>query len=349
MGYCFLANYLFILWIIVYTCQKPRTEQCGFFLWEDDAKLRAEWAVLENGGSEKTPSKNSSTLHTTGLTTPRTSERAWPPASGQRAMSDPFATPTKKGGSMAQEASASAGLFSDDDDDPFGWDEDLEKEVGKLAQQDPVPTPRLPPPETPRKVPRTDTLTSPGKRKFEDMQGGGEGSHSSSKVEESGSSFPITPSTSTKSALHQPNFSSLPTPQTDSLKTISSIGEATPTPARFSSQDLLTPRNNTQNSSHSQASSSSSHCALATQTLTLLEAHNVPLNQAAKDDLLSLLDRHDLKTQGVTRGREITRVALQKKEEKVKELLARIEALEAERELGKTAIAGLKMEKRGNG
>ena len=310
--------------------------------------------MLENGRSERSersPSKNMNTPRTTGLPTPRTSQRAWPPTSGQRAMSDPFGTPTKKGGSMTQQAPSTAGLFTDDEDDDndsFGWDEDLEEEIGKLTQQDPVPAPRLTPPETPRKVPRTDTLTSPGKRKLADMQGDSEGSHRNTRAKDSGSSFPLTPGTSS-GPLRPPNFPTLHTPQTDSLKSNSSVGEATPTPARFSSQDFSTPHGNTQNSSSSQQTpKSSSHCALATQAVTLLEAHKVQLNQAAKDDLRSLLDRHDLKAQGVTRGREITRIALQKKEEKVKELMGRIEALEAERELGKTAIAGLKTEKRGN-
>lgn len=331
--------------------------------------------VLVGKRSEDSPMKSTPT-HTpraTGLPTPRTSERAWPSlTSGQRGIPDPLATPTKKGGSLTQQPSSSSkGLFTDDDDS-FGWDEDLEEQVGKLTQQEPVPTPRLPPPETPRKVPRTDTLTSPGKRKLADMEGDGEGGYSSIKTEGSGSSFPYTPSTST-APPRQPDFSSLYTPQTDSLETTSSVGQATPTPARFSSQDPFTQGNSAQNSSYPQTSpskSSSSPCPLAKQSLTLLDAHKISLTQPAKDDLLSLLDRNDLKMQGISRGRDITRVALQKKEEnnkelmserdtaraalqkeeeKNRELMGRIEALETQRELDKATISGLMMERRKNG
>ncbi|KAK2758988.1 hypothetical protein FQN54_003086 [Arachnomyces sp. PD_36] len=355
----------------VYTCQKPRSEQCGFFLWKDDAAMREKRAVLEGQGSESpSPVKKNMDINTPltktgGLPTPRTSERAWPTApaaAGRRTMSDPFATPTKKGGSLAMKQShsqSSGGMFSDgeeddDDEEDFGWDNDLDEEIGKLTQQEvPVstPTPRLPPPETPRKVPRTDTLTSPGKRKFDDMQRDGEGedSQGSFRILDSGPSDPFTPRTS---GHRQLDFSSLYTPQTDSLKTISSVGQATPTPTRFSSQDLLTPGINTRASSQS-LSSSSPHCPLATQALTLLDAHKSPLTQAARDDLLSLLARNDVKTQGILRGREVTRLKLQKTEESVKdltaenrELLAKVEDLEAQREMDKATIAGFMIERR---
>ena len=35
-----------------YTCQNQEPQRCGFFLWDEDAKLREEGAVLNNSRSE---------------------------------------------------------------------------------------------------------------------------------------------------------------------------------------------------------------------------------------------------------------------------------------------------------
>ena len=44
-----------------YTCQMPQPKRCGFFLWEDEAKVREEGAVLSNSRTEpvepRTPKK----------------------------------------------------------------------------------------------------------------------------------------------------------------------------------------------------------------------------------------------------------------------------------------------------
>lgn len=46
----------------------------------------------------------------------------------------------------------------------------------------------------------------------------------------------------------------------------------------------------------------------------------------------ALLNTHDLRTQGIARGRDISRLAIKKKEERLQALIGRIEVLEAERE-----------------
>ena len=61
-------------------------------------------------------------------------------------------------------------------------------------------------------------------------------------------------------------------------------------------------------------------------------------------NLRGVLSKHDLKAQGVVKGRDISRMALKAKEAKIVELQARIASLEAEREVDRGIIKGLKWE-----
>jgi hypothetical protein len=61
-----------------------------------------------------------------------------------------------------------------------------------------------------------------------------------------------------------------------------------------------------------------------------------------EQQLVDLLNKHDLRTQGIAKGRDITRLALSNKEQKIAELEARITGLEAERETSRAVIAHLK-------
>ena len=66
------------------------------------------------------------------------------------------------------------------------------------------------------------------------------------------------------------------------------------------------------------------------------------------DDVLTtlrgMLSKHDLKFQGVVRGRDISRLALKAKEAKIMELQAKVASLEAERELDRGVIRSLRWE-----
>jgi hypothetical protein len=79
---------------------------------------------------------------------------------------------------------------------------------------------------------------------------------------------------------------------------------------------------------------------LAADALSILKGSKVLPD--AEEELVHLLDKHDLRTQGIAKGRNITRIALGKKEKKIAELEARIAGLEAERETSKAVIAHLK-------
>ncbi len=86
------------------------------------------------------------------------------------------------------------------------------------------------------------------------------------------------------------------------------------------------------------------HCPaesnLVVDVLCILE--QVTLSNEVEQKLVELLNKHDLRTQGIAKGRDITRLALTTKEKKIAELEARIEGLEAERETSKAVIAYLK-------
>jgi hypothetical protein len=61
--------------------------------------------------------------------------------------------------------------------------------------------------------------------------------------------------------------------------------------------------------------------------------------------LREVLTRHELRIQGVVKGREITRLALKAREAKVVELQATIASLEAERNVDHARIETLEWEK----
>ncbi|KIW20899.1 hypothetical protein PV08_01478 [Exophiala spinifera] len=157
--------------------------------------------------------------------------------------------------------------------------------------------------ETPKKAARTLSTTSPGKRVFR---------QSAEQDNDADDTWPLsddvfaTPSTSTKSGVAG----------------LLSPGD---TPARDRSQFVVP---------------DSAPSALAVEVLAVLS--KVPLSSEVKKELIDLLNRHDLRTQGIIKGRDITRLAVQSKEKKIAELQARIGALEAERETNRAVISHMK-------
>jgi hypothetical protein len=79
---------------------------------------------------------------------------------------------------------------------------------------------------------------------------------------------------------------------------------------------------------------------LAADALRILKRSGV--SPDVEHELAELLNKHDLRTQGIAKGRDITRLALSNKDKKIGELEARIAGLEAERETSKAVIAHLK-------
>jgi hypothetical protein len=261
--------------------------------------VREKHVVLSNSRSEpdtpkKTPSK--SVQSRGGLLTPKTATVYTHRGRGGREEEE--RSPTRR--------PKSKGLSSDEE--VYSWDESLEGEVERFMDS-PIKQPVFSP-ETPRKTPRTATITSPNKRKLADT--------------DNDVTFSPTVELSTFGSQYSSQYSS----QIDSVPFSSVEVSTTPTPRRYT--NVLS------------AQPSSEISDLATQTLSLLDRHDVVVPTEARDDLVALLERHHLKTQGIMRGREISRVALKKKDEQIQRLNKRIEGLESEREMDRAVIADLR-------
>ncbi|OAX78990.1 hypothetical protein ACJ72_06694 [Emergomyces africanus] len=71
---------------------------------------------------------------------------------------------------------------------------------------------------------------------------------------------------------------------------------------------------------------------IVSQTLSLLAKHDILMTPAAKRELVSLLNMEYLRTQGIIKGKDILRAAVQSRDAQIQRLRGRIEVLEAERE-----------------
>jgi GRF zinc finger len=161
--------------------------------------------------------------------------------------------------------------------------------------------------ETPRKAARTAQITSPGKR---------DPSARSIRTTSSDASWLLAGDVfTTPSASNKPT--SIPT-------------------------GLLSPTH-TLVQRHSQPFSQlDPDSSLATQALQILQPAN--LSSHIEKDLTDLLEKYELRSQGISKGRDITRLGVQAKDRKIAELQARIQGLEAEREISKTVINHLKQD-----
>jgi len=158
--------------------------------------------------------------------------------------------------------------------------------------------------ETPHKVARTTLHSSPGKRTYREMD-----TKSGDREQ-----WPLSDDVFT-------------TPATSHLSSYPGLFSPFVTPARHNSQ---------RNAGESAAEPS----ALAAEALKILSG--VSLSPEVEKTLVDLLDKHDLRTQGIIKGRDITRLAVQTKEIKIAELQSRITALEGERETNRTVISLMK-------
>ncbi|KIW64976.1 hypothetical protein PV04_07270 [Phialophora macrospora] len=283
-----------------YTCQKPQHKRCGFFLWTDQAKIREEAAVLSNTHSEpnvpitpKTPQKQTSIA---AFPTPQTKPSYVQP--------QPAEAPVQTRNPRYFEPEESFEWSSSDDEELLN----AEQEALQKAPFD-----------TPRKAPRTDIFTSPGK------------------------------GTLARSLA--------PSVKGDDLRPLSDDVFTTPsTSHRFNGSGLLSP-SNTSASGPMQSGTGPPEAepsSLASQALRILRSSDSQVSSLVENELVDLLNKYDLRTQGIIKGRDITRLAVQAKDKKIAELQARISALEAEKETNRRVISHLKMDiatspKRGKG
>lgn len=343
-----------------YTCQQTEPNRCGFFLWDEDAKIREEGAVLNNsrtepqarrvraqdgwdagrsrhgrtelgqrggGGmfSNMNPRGESvSTATMKGDDSSTEDEGSTPP---------PYSSQTRDAGRLKRTAGA-ADLAKDDDDECFDWPltGQEENELANAAEA-------AAPPETPRKalktgVYATPTATTEKKRRLP-------------WLEEPAAAL-TTPETSRVPAQQQDYFATPSKPPAKALPTITEQnGPKTPNlppPTPATAAKSPSPPSKHKDALSNPADSSSS---LTSEALATLSAVKVPPEALSK--LRSVLSKHDLKTQGISKGRDISRLALKARDAKLAELQAKIQSLEAEREVDKSVIRTLRWEQEEGG
>lgn len=312
-----------------YTCQNSEGKRCGFFLWDDDAKPREEAAVLS--GHRNEPKNIPAISPISGPAgRPLGHSPARQPVTSQTSTQSQEPPPYSLQHPQVSQASSSATYghasfdsikkkrplhetgfeFDVDDGDSFPWDltgreaDELER-YASLA------------PETPRKATKTTAYATPATTStirqlpWLDYTSG----NSSSKV---GRGLE-TPSKST-------GQTGLPTPSLTKPFAKLKDTTATPTPSPF--RDAI--------------SESPSSYSLVDETFDLLRNSSVSLTPDVSTRLRVLLNKHELKAQGISKGRDMVRLALKAKDAKLVELTARVAALEAERELDRARIRALR-------
>ncbi|KAI9702005.1 MAG: hypothetical protein M1836_001349 [Candelina mexicana] len=315
-----------------HTCQQPQPKRCNFFLWDDEAKPREEAAVLNNSRSEPrsppaTPSRGGRGL----AHSPQYEETSSRVRSPSRTASP---SPMHASSAMQSKVSAmrSQHHVNDEEEEEFlDWPLSDDDEVHLTEAADRASTSNnsrsaraLPPIETPRKSAKTSVYTSPGKRRRSPTDDGDAGS------------LP-TPSTD------DPFFTPLSTVSRKNLFAESSEPK-TPTKAgsnRFLMSPSLTP---TPNRYRDVSVGNGELSGLTADVFKVLDLNSVKLNQEVQEALMQVLNRHTLQTQGVARGRDISRLALKTKDAKISELYNRIAALESASETDAAVIRHLRQE-----
>jgi hypothetical protein len=310
----------------VYKCQKPKPKQCKFFLWENEAEPR------EGSGSRSEPRRPSTP------TTPSRNNKT--PNSLKRQPGRPitqFNTPQKppRSPAPAHTTNTPCALTRT----PRGWNDgesgvELDEESFEWPLSD---------------------------------EGVMEEDRSEERV------AVIIPSTTSSGSQRplQPSASSMPLPQTPRKaprtaatttpgkrarsRSPSALPTSTTPPHTLSTPQInriLFPTSQQQQSDPYSPTSPSppsipNSNTLTYEILTLLTAHNITLSPPATAALSHICNTHALRTQGIARGRDVSREALKEKERKIEELKRRVEGLEAERERDRAVIGSLRKERSG--
>ena len=330
-----------------YTCQNQQAQRCDFFLWDEDAKLREEGAVLNNSRTE--PSARGVSAAQDGWDAGRGGggskgmfagiDSSTARLSKARVQEDDESTDdestqvppssTKYAHSNVSKRKAEASL-DDDDDELLPW-----PLTGQEEQELVDATDASAPPETPRKAAKTGIYATPAttvekKRTIPWLQQSDDAT--------------FTPTTPTAAPTRQADY--LDSPSKPSTRALPPIEEQAygPTPTLQASTPGTQPKSPSPSTRHRDAlaNPADSSSSLTSEALAALDAITIPPNVLG--NLRSILSKHDLKTQGVVKGRDISRLALKAKEAKIVELQARIASLEADREVDRGVIRGLRWE-----
>ncbi|KAF2498955.1 hypothetical protein BU16DRAFT_524968 [Lophium mytilinum] len=311
-----------------YKCQKSQDDEecCNFFLWEDAAKPREGRAVLGNSRTEPA----------TPVTTPKK-----PTIAVTRAF-----TPSDYGLPQHEDGHKKRGRSDEEED--YGWDDSIDSvELARLGKQyDTLSKP----PETPRKAVKTDTFTTPNtsRRKLPWLEnspvnadglptptsmsktlleGAGRIDRTSPASVVSNSSY-VTAGSERQKEIMRGYTLPMPVGTPTPIRSSNTLAakDTTPTPSRFRDVDV----------------GDGEDCLLITDVLGVLSVNNVALDEVTKEGVRTVLNKHDLRTQGIIKGREISRLAIKAKDSKITELGLRISTLEAELETEKALAQHLK-------
>jgi hypothetical protein len=332
-----------------YTCQNQEPQRCAFFLWDEDAKLREEGAVLNNNRSE--PKIKHIPAAQDGWNAGRSrggmfagvnpmpkDTNSEPLKEDDESTEDESPTPAYSSqhhnSNAAKRKVSTANLDGDhdsEDDELLPWPLTGLEEQDLIEAADSV----APPPETPRKAAKTGVYATPSttidrKRTLPWLQ------------RSAGAS--ATPMTPFSLGSHQTSYSDSPSKQ--ATKTLPAISEQIfpPTPTLQANMPAAQAGSPSPHARHRDALSNPADEAssLTAEALAALSSTSIPPHILA--ELREILSKYDLKAQGVVKGRDISRLASKAKEAKIAELQARIASLEAEQEVSRDVIRGLRWE-----
>ncbi|KAL4901297.1 hypothetical protein BDW74DRAFT_170238 [Aspergillus multicolor] len=278
----------------VYTCQKDHKNRCKFFLWTSDAEAREKLALLSNSRTEA-PASGSS------YPSPSPQTPSSKKASAQQSTGG-LPTPQTGGRNYGESrynntptsssASAKVRMMAEDTDE-FDWNEGLQNEMDQVFESSqPLRQPEFGLPS--RKTPRTEKTTSPGKR----MRAIDDDAESDRTVTPGG------PARGFGTSAHGTPF-------------------LTPTPTRYRNAGAGPGAAKTPLATSSD---------IAAQVSRILEGHGVDVPVGAVEELRELFNRHEMKTKGIIRGRDISWAALKDKDEQIVRLNERIAMLESQLE-----------------
>ncbi len=288
--------------------------------------------MLNNSRSEPgltapvTPRKSmGSGVASTGLMTPETGGRGR--GSGPLDRVQNGTTPTTLTGNGSGtgwekiETQATATTANGSDDEFYDWPASDEEALEKVADEASGHSSSTmmnipPPPETPRKAARTEGLSSPGKRRFDDADAAAGGSR--------GDPTPAT-------GLNGDDVFAVPSKGERAGKGLFATKSAglnspdeTPTPIRYKDVPIGT------------------DSELASDILTTLAAHAVALPADTREAVKKICNRHVLFTRGIMKGRDVSRAMVKSKDEKLVEMKVEIEGLKSERETDRAVIRHLR-------
>lgn len=283
-----------------YTCQQQEPKRCGFFLWDEDAKSREAAAVMSNRTSEPQQNRNEDQ---DGWNAGRSAV----PGKGlfsnaaikQERDTTPTPTPSPSGTLQSGSKRSLDSTGFDESDDDWGLDDGNCDDLLRAA--DSFETPQA------HKVQKTGVYATPATAKRSPRKLPWLEQTASPPSVNTASEHLVTPSRPPVEAPEANAFTPIAYPELpNSLKTIQSPDSPSPQ-ARFKDA-LVNP-----------ADSASS---LTSEVLASLASIYVPPDKLS--NLRTILSRHDLRAQGVAKGRDISRLALKAKEATIVELQSKI-------------------------